>query len=252
MSIDSYFTEVNGTWVRVYLPAVHGGEYVPNAKRPDFCTDFWVDIRHGGNKLTEERYYFPDLASAFDFYLGGWKTRQFLDDENNELGLDHSGLYSRGRLIHGRSIHGDAPGREGENLRQICEKLVSSRTEMMQSGNLEFKKEECYGQKSDDFKQLQDDNRNELSAMLRETGEALTEEYWFKFIDVLAELEIQEGPLEIWLGLAHAFSDASGYRVSLQAAMVEPIEGDSNTSRIVGYREVAAVEPNLFTQIAPQ
>ena len=36
----------------------------------------------------------------------------------------HSGLYSRGRLIHGRSIHGDAPGHEGENLRRICEELA--------------------------------------------------------------------------------------------------------------------------------
>jgi hypothetical protein len=62
------------------------------------------------------RYYFHDLASALEFYLEGWRQRQYLDDQK--------GLYSRGRLIHGHSIHGDAPGHEGESLRQICEALV--------------------------------------------------------------------------------------------------------------------------------
>jgi hypothetical protein len=38
------------------------------------------------------------------------------------FGLDHSGLYSRGRLIHGQSIHGDISGLEGEGLRTIFQK----------------------------------------------------------------------------------------------------------------------------------
>jgi hypothetical protein len=90
----------------------------------DFQTDFWVDISHGRNVLIDERYYFHDLTSALDFYIEGWQQRQYLDDDGNGVGLDHKGLYSQGRLIHGHSIHGDAPGHEGENLRQICEAFV--------------------------------------------------------------------------------------------------------------------------------
>jgi hypothetical protein len=45
----------------------------------------------------------------------------------------HSGLYSKGRLIHGQSIHGEAPGYEGENLRGICEALARK---MEENGDL--------------------------------------------------------------------------------------------------------------------
>jgi hypothetical protein len=69
----------------------------------------------------DERYYFPDLESALLFYLDGWKDRQFEDDAGKPLGLDHSGLYSQGRLIHGLSILGNEPGHEGKNTRQIFE-----------------------------------------------------------------------------------------------------------------------------------
>jgi len=64
------------------------------------------------------------LTSALDFYVEGWRQRQYLDDDGDGVGLDHKGLYSRGRLIHGRSLHGDAPGHEPENLRQVCEVLA--------------------------------------------------------------------------------------------------------------------------------
>lgn len=36
MSIDSYYTKVNGRW-----------EYIPNEEVPDSCTDSWVDIAQG-------------------------------------------------------------------------------------------------------------------------------------------------------------------------------------------------------------
>ena len=109
MSIDRYYTRVDGNWVRIY-------------EQVSF-SEFWVDICHGGSYSIDERYYFPDLASALDFYLEGWQERQYEnpDGSGQGLGLDHSGLYSRGRLIHGLSIHGDAPGHEGENLRRIIE-----------------------------------------------------------------------------------------------------------------------------------
>lgn len=124
MSIDHYYTQIDGNWVNTETCVVNGKwEYIPDDERPDFPTDFWVDICHGGGYLIDERYYFVDLGSALDFYLEGWKERQYVDRDGKKMGLDHSGLYSRGRLIHGQSIHGDTPGREGENLRRICEEV---------------------------------------------------------------------------------------------------------------------------------
>lgn len=117
MSIDNYYTKVNGRW-----------EHIPRTDVPDSCTEFWVDIAQGANFAIDERYYFPDFASALDFYLEGWKERQFVDEKGNGVGLDHSGLYSRGRLIHGLSIHGDALGHEGETgekMRRIMEKVFN-------------------------------------------------------------------------------------------------------------------------------
>jgi hypothetical protein len=108
MSIDHYYTQIHGKWVSTNWRD----------------TSFWVDISHGRNALADERYYFHDLASAIEFYVKGWRKRQYLDDDGNAVGLDHKGLYSRGRLVHGHSIDGDAPGHEGENLRQICEVLA--------------------------------------------------------------------------------------------------------------------------------
>jgi len=99
MSIDRYYNKVDGEWVRV------------DPEEPS--TKFWVDICHGKNMLVDERYYFPDLKLARSFYVEGWKDRQFVDDHGSENGLDHSGLYSNGRLIQGQSIHGDQPSRVG-------------------------------------------------------------------------------------------------------------------------------------------
>lgn len=124
MSIDNYYIKIDGRWIRINAVANESSKSIPDGGKSDFHTDFWVDICHGGNYLTEERYYFEDLASALDFYQDRWKNVQFVGEDGKGLGLDHSGLYSRGRLIHGRSIHGDAPGHEGENLRRICEELV--------------------------------------------------------------------------------------------------------------------------------
>lgn len=87
---------LDGNWVRANMHVVNGEwEYIPD-ERPDFRTDFWVDVCHGGNVMVDERYYFPDLASALDFYLEGWRERQYLHDDGTDVGLDHSGLYSRG------------------------------------------------------------------------------------------------------------------------------------------------------------
>ena len=120
MSIDHYYTQIDGKWVRTNMRIVNGEwEYIPDEERPDFHTNFWVDICHGGTYLTDERYYFDDLSSALEFYLEGWRKRQYLDRNGNEVGLDHKGLYSRGRLVHGHCVHGDPPEYEGESVRQI-------------------------------------------------------------------------------------------------------------------------------------
>jgi hypothetical protein len=58
------------------------------------------------------------------------KERQFLDDDGNEVGLDHSSLYLEGRLIDGLSIHGDPPGHEGENLREAMGRFCSHLEEL--------------------------------------------------------------------------------------------------------------------------
>jgi hypothetical protein len=125
MSIDYYYKKIDGRWVLHNVRGINGSsEKIGDGERSSSHTDFWVDICHGGNYLIDERYYFEDLASALDFYLGGWRECEIVGDDGKPLGLSHSGLYSRGRLIHGRSIHGDAPGHEGENLRRICEELA--------------------------------------------------------------------------------------------------------------------------------
>jgi hypothetical protein len=133
MSIDRFYTKVDGKWVHIdpVVPLVideHGHVSCSN-EIPEPPTDFWVDICHGGPYLIDERYYFPDLASALEFYRHGWEERQFHDDDGQPCGLDHSGLYSRGRLIQGLSIYCEAPGHEGENLQRISKEYAKKTSE---------------------------------------------------------------------------------------------------------------------------
>jgi hypothetical protein len=116
MSIDRYFVQIDSKWVRINPGSV---DVEFSDFNPADLYDFWVDICHGANFSVYERYYFSDLVSALNFYLDGWRNRQYVGDDGKGLGLDHSGLYSRGRLIHGLSIHLDAPGHEGEDLGTI-------------------------------------------------------------------------------------------------------------------------------------
>ena len=66
MSIDRYYTQIEGKWVRKDMKW-DSGECVVHDQFRDLQTDFWVDICHG--ILIDERYYFRDLASALEFYL---------------------------------------------------------------------------------------------------------------------------------------------------------------------------------------
>jgi len=98
------------------------------------------------------------------------------------------------------------------------------------------------------------ESRQELATLMEETGERIAEDYYFSFLEFLAELNIPDTdcpiPLQLWTAIAQAFADASGYRVSLQAVMLEPINGEPGSYRTVGHREAASVEPTLFVQPA--
>ena len=71
----------------------------------------------------------------------------------------------------------------------------------------------------------------ELSTLIEEAGDELTEEYRIKFSELFEDLNLHDGghdgpiPLETWMGVAQAMADASGYRVVLQAVIVQPTGG---------------------------
>jgi hypothetical protein len=100
------------------------------------------------------------------------------------------------------------------------------------------------------------DETKELSALIEETGDKLTEDYHIRFCKLLDELGLfEEGdggpvPLEVWRGVARAIADASGYRVLLQAAIVQPNGDDPNVERIIGHREIGICEPMVFIKLA--
>jgi hypothetical protein len=97
------------------------------------------------------------------------------------------------------------------------------------------------------------DNSNEqlqeLLALIKETGEKVTEESYFKFCDFLASLGDVRFPLEMWIGFVEAMADASGYYVTLKAAIVEHTADDPDVGRFAGYREIATGEPHAFEQL---
>jgi hypothetical protein len=94
----------------------------------------------------------------------------------------------------------------------------------------------------------------ELSTLVEETGDKIAEDYYFAFFEFLAKLSLPDTdcpiPLKLWIAIAQAFADASGYRIDLQAIVLEPINGEPTLYRTVGHREVASVEPTVFVQPA--
>jgi hypothetical protein len=94
----------------------------------------------------------------------------------------------------------------------------------------------------------------ELAALIEETGERIAEDYYFAFFEFLAKINLSDNdcpiPLKLWTAIAQALADASGYRISLQAVMLEPINGEPGSYGFVGHREAASVEPTLFVQQA--
>jgi hypothetical protein len=99
------------------------------------------------------------------------------------------------------------------------------------------------------------DNSNqaeELSALIKTVRENLFNEYHERFSELFNDFglgyEYDPTPLEIFAGIAQALADVSGYRIVLQAEVLEPIEGDPNMKRSVGHLAVAHLEPTIFSQ----
>ena len=92
----------------------------------------------------------------------------------------------------------------------------------------------------------------QLSLLFREEASKLTELHRLYFAELFARLGLSgfDGPVppEIWAGVIQAISDASGYKLTLQAAIVKPTRDDPNTERIIGYRKVASADPSLFVK----
>ena len=89
----------------------------------------------------------------------------------------------------------------------------------------------------------------ELAQLLTQVGLDLTDDSYSRFWEVVEVVDpFEPVPLETWLGLARALADTSGYRVVLQAAIMEPIENQPKASRTAGWKDVASVEPALFLE----
>jgi hypothetical protein len=98
-------------------------------------------------------------------------------------------------------------------------------------------------------------NSEELNKLVEKARSELMPDYYDQFSDALegqkvfSELDHHgDVPLEFWTAFAQVLADASGYRVTLQAAILEPLREDADKSRIVGHREVMVAEPNLFVR----
>ncbi len=99
------------------------------------------------------------------------------------------------------------------------------------------------------------DRPNELPTLLDEVAQELTERCHSEFNAFLSEKlgfseEDDPIPLEVCMGIAQGLADASGFRVVLQAAVLEPVEGEPNMLREIGQREVGAANPSLFVNSA--
>lgn len=99
------------------------------------------------------------------------------------------------------------------------------------------------------------DHMDELRTLSEGAAEELTERSHTEFNTFLSEqLGFSEEdapiPLEVCMGIAQGLADASGFRVVIQAAILEPIEGEPNRLQEVGHREVGAADPSLFVNPA--
>jgi hypothetical protein len=98
----------------------------------------------------------------------------------------------------------------------------------------------------------------DLSALTAEASQSLDAEYYDEFFELLQRLGIFEPgdsvpvPIEIWRALAQAIADQSGYRIVLQATILESVGIEPSSFRALGYREVYFADPMLFVQEAEE
>ncbi|HEV2399568.1 MAG TPA: hypothetical protein VGS27_21670 [Candidatus Sulfotelmatobacter sp.] len=95
----------------------------------------------------------------------------------------------------------------------------------------------------------------EMKNLLQDTADDVLSDYYGKCSDFLArlglhsELDDKESiPLEIWVGIAKALADASGFRVSLQVQVNEPLKDDPRWFKNAGLREIEAAPPHHFVK----
>jgi hypothetical protein len=90
----------------------------------------------------------------------------------------------------------------------------------------------------------------ELATLVEETGERIAEDYYAAFLKLLDRLNLPDNydpiPLKLWVAIAQAFADASGYHISLQAEVIEPMDGEPRSYRTLGHRVVAIADPLIF------
>lgn len=95
----------------------------------------------------------------------------------------------------------------------------------------------------------------ELKNLFQHTADGVTIDYYNKCSDFLASIALHSElddkdsiPLEIWVGIAQALADASGYRVNLQAQVIEPDKDAPKRSKLAGLREVVVALPTRFVK----
>ena len=100
-------------------------------------------------------------------------------------------------------------------------------------------------------------NSDEMKRLVETTGHELILDYYDNFSDALERQKVfseldhhRDVPMEFWTAMAQVLADASGFRITLQAAILEPVQDDPDTSQIVGHREVTVAEPNVFVRPA--
>lgn len=99
---------------------------------------------------------------------------------------------------------------------------------------------------------MPDSKTDELSNLMKIVAQDLIDEAYFKFCEVFDERDFvdepENAPLEPWIGINEVLANVSGYKVVLQAAIVEPTSDDEDILQFKGYAEVASSEPVTFVR----
>jgi len=95
-------------------------------------------------------------------------------------------------------------------------------------------------------------DEEELNNLQQDVEEQITAEFHEKFCYVFGRHGLGYSdpsvPLAVWMGVAQAMADASGYAIAIQVTKVKPDDEKPDTSRFIGYRQVAVLDPLLFVE----